>query len=67
MIRIVRTPTGEIKLDLTGKAPGHGAYLCKNPDCLKTAMKKHQFNRAFKTMVPSEIYDKINAEFSLNL
>ena len=55
MIRVVRTPEGIIKLDMTGKAAGRGAYLCKKPECLKVALKRRQFDRAFKTKVPADI------------
>ena len=65
MIRVVRTPTGNVEVDLSGKAQGRGAYLCKNPDCLKVALKRRQFDRAFKVKVPSDIYDRINAELEI--
>ena len=61
MIRIVRTPAGVIELDLTGKTPGRGAYLCKDEKCLKLAMKKHQLNRVFKQQVPDDLYDRLTA------
>ncbi len=62
MFRIVKTPSNEIKTDLTGKAPGHGAYLCKNIECLKKALKRRQLDRAFKMKISSDIYDKIKME-----
>ena len=65
MIRVVRTPDGVVELDLTGKAAGRGAYLCKKPECLKAALKRRQFDRAFKTKVPADIYDRINAELGI--
>ena len=65
MIRVVRTPNGTVKVDPTGKAEGRGAYLCKKPECLKVALKRRQFDRAFKTKVPSDIYDRINAELEI--
>ena len=61
MIRVARTPEGIIDIDPTGKAQGRGAYLCKKPECLKVALKRRQFDRAFKTKVPTDIYDRINA------
>lgn len=39
LIRVVRSPEGEISLDFHGKKPGRGAYLCPNPDCLKRVQK----------------------------
>lgn len=65
MIRIVRTPEGIINVDLTGKAPGRGAYLCRKPECLKIALKRRQLDRAFKTKVPADIYNRINDELGI--
>ena len=65
MIRVVRTPTGIIDIDPTGKAEGRGAYLCRKPECLKIALKRRQFERAFKTKVPADIYDRINSELEV--
>ena len=65
MIRVVKTLAGEIKVDRTGKLQGRGAYLCKNPDCLKKALKKHQFERAFKTKAAAAVYDIINSELRM--
>ena len=62
MIRVVRTPEGIVKLDMTGKAAGRGAYLFNKPESLKVALKRRQFDRAFKTKVPADIYDRITEE-----
>ena len=67
MLRIVKAPSGEINLDLNGKSPGRGAYLCKDEQCLKAALKKRQLDRAFKTKVPSEVYDKIIMNYELGI
>ena len=40
LIRVVKSPEGEIGIDLTGKKNGRGAYICNNPECLKKAKKK---------------------------
>ena len=63
LIRIVRTVSGEICLDLTGKLNGRGTYLCKNSDCLKKAIKSKRIDNAFKMTVGSEIYEKLEKEF----
>ena len=47
LIRVVRSPEGEISLDFKGKAPGRGAYVCPNVDCLKKARKAKALERAF--------------------
>jgi len=48
LVRIVRTPDGEIRLDNDGKLPGRGAYLCAKKECFQEAMKKKAFGRALK-------------------
>ena len=52
MLRIVRTPEGDIRADVTGRMNGRGAYLCRNGSCLALAIKKHGLERAFKMAVP---------------
>ena len=47
LLRIVRTPEGEILLDSTGKKSGRGAYVCPDPECLKKARKSRALERAF--------------------
>ena len=59
LIRAVRSPAGEITLDFKGKAPGRGAYLCPNPDCLKKARKARALERAFGCDIPAEVYDAL--------
>lgn len=59
LIRIVRdNASGEIKLDTEKKLFGRGAYICKNADCVKLAVKKRGLERHFKCAVPQEIYIK---------
>lgn len=62
MVRVVRSPQGEISLDLTGKKPGRGAYVCRNPSCLKAARKARRFEKAFSCKIPDEVYDRMEAE-----
>ena len=56
LIRVVRSPEGEICLDFRGKANGRGAYVCPNAACLKKAIKAKALERAFDTAIPEEIY-----------
>lgn len=59
LIRIVKDKeTGKISLDMEKKMFGRGAYICKNPDCMRTAQKKHGIERHFKCRVPQEIYEE---------
>lgn len=56
LIRVVRAPDGGVSLDFRGKAPGRGAYVCKDMQCLNKAIKAKAFSRAFDTPIPDEIY-----------
>lgn len=62
LIRVVRSPEGEISLDFKGKASGRGAYICHDPLCLKKAIKSKALERAFSAQIPPEIYDKLNEQ-----
>ena len=62
LIRVVRSPEGEISLDFKGKANGRGAYICPDPQCLKRAVKAKALERAFQTQIPEEVYEKLNNE-----
>ena len=59
LIRVVRSPEGEIRLDSRGKSPGRGAYLCPEAECLKRARKSRALERALDTSIPPEIYDAL--------
>ena len=50
---------GIIEVDVTGKKPGRGAYICKNIECFEASRKKKALSRHFKTQVPEAIYDEI--------
>ena len=62
MIRVVRGTDGTVHLDFGGKAPGRGAYLCPNPDCLKKAMKANSLGRALEIEIPQSVYDALLRE-----
>ena len=62
LIRVVRSPEGEISLDFRGKAPGRGAYVCPDPQCLKKAVKARALERAFSAQIPEEIYARLEQE-----
>lgn len=64
MLRIVRTPTGEIKLDTVGKVAGRGAYICDESKCIETCIKKKLLNKVFSCEIPEEIYDYIREEYA---
>ena len=62
LIRVVKSPEGEISLDLTGRKPGRGAYLCKNIECFQKARKAKRLERTFSTTLSDEIYDRLEEE-----
>lgn len=62
LIRIVKNKDGEIFIDITYKANGRGAYICKDKECLEKAIKSKALNRAFKTEISQEIYEKLKME-----
>lgn len=62
LVRIVRGTEGGISLDVTGKKPGRGAYMCKNAECLKKAKKARRLERAFQCAVPEEIFARLEEE-----
>ena len=64
LVRIVRNKEGEISVDLTGKKPGRGAYICKGIDCLNKAQKAKRLERAFSTAIEAEIYDTLRSDLS---
>ncbi len=58
MLRVARIGN-EYVLDLTGKAHGRGAYVCKSRECIDLAIKKRMFNRAFKTNIQQTLYEDL--------
>ena len=53
--RIVRTPSGDVVADETGRAAGRGAYICRSEACLDLAIKKGSLSRALKTPLPPDL------------
>ena len=77
LVRVVKAPDskdengavtaqGGVSLDLTGRKPGRGAYVCRNITCLKAARKARKFERAFSCQIPSEVYDQMEEELTSN-
>lgn len=66
LVRVVRSPEGEISLDLKGRKPGRGAYVCHDLACLEKAIKDKRFERAFECRIPADIYDSMKKELQSN-
>ena len=62
LLRVVKTPEGEILLDATGKKSGRGAYVCPDAECLKKARKSRALERALETAIPDAVYDALMAQ-----
>jgi hypothetical protein len=64
MVRIVKSPEGEISLDVTGKKSGRGAYICQKVECLEKAQKSRRLERAFSSKVSQEVYEVLKDELT---
>lgn len=62
LLRIVKSPEGEIAFDRVGKAPGRGAYICPSQECLTRAVKQRQLERALETPIGEAVYTVLMAE-----
>ena len=64
LVRVIRTPEGEVILDATGRKNGRGAYVCSNMECLNTAIKRKGLDRSLKIAIPQEVYEVLKEEMS---
>ena len=62
LIRVVRSPEGEISMDLTGKKSGRGAYLCKDKACLKKAVKAKRIQSNLEVQISEELIESLSKE-----
>ena len=62
LVRVVRSPQGEISIDVQGKKPGRGAYICPNADCLKKARKSKRIERSLETSISEDVYSALESE-----
>jgi len=62
LVRVVKSPEGEISLDLKGRSPGRGAYVCHDMGCLANARKAKRFERIFECQIPEDVYDLMEKE-----
>ena len=63
LIRIVRTSDNDFSVDKTGKLNGRGSYICNSEECINNLVKQKALNKAFKTNVDKEVYDKLKEQF----
>lgn len=62
LLRVVRSPEGEISFDLTGRRNGRGAYVCRSSQCLERAIRQKQLERAFSAPVSDAVRDALTAQ-----
>lgn len=62
LIRVVKNKENEISIDLHGKKPGRGAYICRDIQCLEKAVKAKRLERNLECKISDEIYDKLKEE-----
>lgn len=62
LIRVVRTPEGQVCLDFSGKLNGRGAYLCPSAECLKKAVRSKALDRSLEVTIPQEVYARLEKE-----
>jgi len=62
MMRVLKTPEGEIAIDLTGRKNGRGAYLCFSKECFEKSIKNKGLERSLKTPIPASVYEKLKEE-----
>ncbi len=59
LIRVVRTPEGEVELDTTGRKAGRGAYICSDVTCLKRAIKGKVLEKSLQRSIPQDILTRL--------
>ena len=65
LIRVVRTPDGQVSLDFGGKVSGRGAYICPKADCLKKAQKSKALDRSLEVTIPEDVYARLEKEIEV--
>jgi uncharacterized protein len=64
LLRVVRTPAGEVVLDPGQRAPGRGAYLHEDPECARTARRRRALERALRIPIPEAVWEAVAARLA---
>ncbi len=64
LLRVLKTPEGVIVPDLTGRANGRGAYLCRNSECFRKALKTKALQRSLASAIDEETLDRLEKEIT---
>ena len=66
LMRVVRSPEGEVSIDHKGRMAGRGAYICRNTECIKRAVKTKALERALSSKIPDAVYEEMLADVITN-
>lgn len=64
LVRVVKSPEGDVSLDLIGRKPGRGAYVCPTPACLAAARKARRLEKAFSCAIPADVFERMEEELA---
>ncbi|WP_139904564.1 RNase P modulator RnpM [Clostridium thermarum] len=64
LVRVVKNKEGEVSMDLTGKKPGRGAYICRNIECLEKAFKTKRLEKNLEVKISEELHEKLKGEIT---
>ena len=67
LVRIVRSPEGQVSVDTKGRSPGRGAYVCRDASCLKKAISSKALSRSLDTEIPEELYDTLKEQLEADV
>lgn len=67
LLRVVRTPEGNVELDFGGRKNGRGAYICRSVSCLKKARKSQRIEKSLECSIPEDVYDMLQKELEENV
>ena len=59
MVRLVFSPEKTVEVDLKGKKPGRGAYVCRAPECGQSLLKGNKLERALRASLSADFRDKL--------
>lgn len=62
LIRVVKSPEGDVSVDLTGKKSGRGAYVCRDIECLEKAFKAKRLSRNLDIPISEEVFNSLKEE-----
>ncbi len=66
LVRVLKTPEGEVIIDLSGKKSGRGAYICKDSACLKKALKAKRIQSNLEIEIPESVILELEKELLAN-